>query len=262
MLERLFFDRLHRKIPPFSWVLIETTGVADPMPIADLLQGSDIVASRYELAGVVTTFDVQHGLEQLQRHPEVRRQVECAAVVVLTKTDAANTGQIRGAREAIAHLNGGARLLTSCKGDLGAPELLAALRPAPSTEPAGEQGGEGDHHHHHAIHSEGVTTAFLPITSGVAWSILRHALSRSLAEHGGAILRLKGIVEIEGANRPQVIQASPPDLIERVPLDGNGDDRRLGLTIIAQGTPATEVARSLSAHMAESSRGPVPAELS
>jgi G3E family GTPase len=260
MLERLFFDRLHRKIAPFSWVLIETTGIADPVPIADLLRGSDIVATRYELAGVVSTFDSRQGLEQLRRHPEVRRQIECAAVVVLTKTDVAGPDEIRRAREAIARLNGDARVLASSKGNLGAGELLAALQP-PGSKPGHGRGGEG-HVHHHAVHSEGITTAFLPMTSKVAWSALSHALSRSLAEHGPAILRLKGVIEIEGASAPQVIQASPPDVVERASLDSKAEDPRLGLTIIAQGIPAADVADSLSSKIAQLSRGPAPAELS
>ena len=75
-LERLFFDRLQRRIPAFSWVLIETTGIADPAPIIDALCRNEITATRYELLGVVTTFDAKGGraCTFLQRQPFVDAQ--------------------------------------------------------------------------------------------------------------------------------------------------------------------------------------------
>lgn len=261
MLEKLFFDRLHRKIAPFSWVLIETTGIADPVPIADMLQRSEIVATRYELAGLVTTFDAHGGLEQLERHPEVSRQLECATAIVLTKTDLAGSDETRRAREAIGSLNRRARILTSTKGDLGAQELLAALKPPSKPRELHERAIEGGRHGRNAVHSEGITTAFLPVVSDVAWPALQQALSRGLAEHGPAILRLKGVVRIEGERAAQVVQASLSDGIERVPLEGGADDLHFGLTIIAQGAHAANVARSLSANIEEATQRHTPVEL-
>ena len=85
--ERLFWDRLHRKIPRFNWLLIETTGIADPGPIVELLKGHQLITERFRVAGVVTAFDALRGAERLKDFPECRRQLELASVVVITKTD-------------------------------------------------------------------------------------------------------------------------------------------------------------------------------
>lgn len=256
MLEQLFFARLHRRISPFSWVLIETTGVADPVPITHLLQRNEIVATRYDLAGVVTTFDAQNGEEQLQRHPEVRRQLESASVVLLTKCDLAGHDQTRRAHKTVASLNGSARVLTSSKGNLPAADLLTAIRAAPSPEHTPAHHREGRHDHdRHAIHSEGITTAFLPLPSKLEWPVLEWVLSQTLTEHGPSVLRLKGVVELEGSNTPHVIQAAAEG-IERTNFDGQAADQRFGLTIIANGVPAAQIALSLSTHLEGGRRRP------
>ena len=69
-LASLFVDRVKGKIPFFSRVVIETTGLADPAPILHTLMTEPIVAARYMLDGVVTTVDAINGRGTLDRQPE------------------------------------------------------------------------------------------------------------------------------------------------------------------------------------------------
>src|SRR5262245_62823760 len=96
-LTNLFVDRVKGKVPFFTRVAIETTGLADPAPILHTLMTEPIVAARYMLDGVVTTVDAVNGAGTLDRQPEAVKQAAVADRLLLTKTDLADPA----AREAI-----------------------------------------------------------------------------------------------------------------------------------------------------------------
>ena len=85
----LFVGRASRKVPHFSRVVIETTGLADPAPILHTLISDPLVAARYSLDGVVTTVDAVNGAGTLDRQPEAVKQAAVADRLLLTKADLA-----------------------------------------------------------------------------------------------------------------------------------------------------------------------------
>ena len=66
---------------------METTGLADPAPVLFTLAADPALRHKFERGMIVTTFDAVHGLAQLLRHPEARKQIAVADRIVLTKTD-------------------------------------------------------------------------------------------------------------------------------------------------------------------------------
>lgn len=78
--------RLKQEVPPFTRVVIETTGLADPMPILHALMSVPVV-NRYRLDSVVTTVDAVNGAGTLQAHEEAVKQAAIADHLVITKTD-------------------------------------------------------------------------------------------------------------------------------------------------------------------------------
>jgi G3E family GTPase len=90
-LTNLFVDRVKGKIPYFTRVAIETTGLADPAPILHTLMTDPIVAARYMLDGVVTTVDAVNGAATLDKQPEAVKQAAVADRLLLTKTDLADS---------------------------------------------------------------------------------------------------------------------------------------------------------------------------
>lgn len=88
--------RRAREIPPFSRVVIETTGLVDPAPVVATLIAPPTVnlvdrtiATQFALASVVTLLDALHGEQTLDQHFEALKQLALADVVVLSKTDLA-----------------------------------------------------------------------------------------------------------------------------------------------------------------------------
>jgi hypothetical protein len=95
-LEVLWQRRDSGELPPFRRIVIETTGLADPAPVAHALLAEPGARYACRLDGIVTTVDALHGPLQLDRQPEARRQVAMADRILLTKTDLAEAAGIAG----------------------------------------------------------------------------------------------------------------------------------------------------------------------
>jgi G3E family GTPase len=114
-LSELAAKRAARAVPAFERVLIETSGLADPAPILQLLMSDPAVAERYRLDGVVTTVDTITGLETLQAHRESVRQAAVADHLVITKTDLPDADP-EALAAALAAINPGAPVLRAAHG--------------------------------------------------------------------------------------------------------------------------------------------------
>ncbi len=223
-------------VRPFSRVFIETTGVADPIPVIQSLMTFP-VAGRYVLNRVVTVVDAVQGERTLRDFQEASRQVAVADDVILSKTDLANARE--GVLAQINALNSSARVLESGVADPVLPsDLLApgAFNPAGSVvdvekwiADAGFAAETPHHDHHHAHdhkhhhHESGFTTFTLEFDEPLAWSDVAHWLDALVIAHGSDLLRVKGIFDIAGQPRPIVVQAvqtlfHPPFELPRWPL--------------------------------------------
>ena len=250
-LERLFWDRLHRKAPRFSWMLIETTGIADPRSILGNLRDSALVAERFEAVGVVTTFDAVEGMRLLPQFMEIRAQLAAASVIVITRADTATASEIEAAHSTLAEVNRAAPLLLSAQGDLPAAAVLTALQATSSgarlIRPA-EIGMSGEIEAHR--HTPGVSSDFLHLPGPVILDDLLQALRALHADWDRPLLRAKGLVRT--ANGLRTLQLSPGGAIEtgRPAPGGSADVESFGLTIITQGRPASRATEELAALLA------------
>ena len=117
-LKNLWMARQKGDVPPFERVIIETTGVADPVPVLDNLLHDNWVRARFRLDGVVTTVDALFGMGQLDEHFEAVKQVAVADKLLLTKTDLAPADSVAVLRERLAALNPAADIVTVTHGEL------------------------------------------------------------------------------------------------------------------------------------------------
>lgn len=131
-LERMHTRSMWGDIPKLSRVVLETSGLADPAPIVHTLMSEERLYRIYQLDGVVTLVDSQHGLAQLDEQFEPAKQIALADRIVLTKTDIADEADVRRLESRIHALNRGATIRHAVKGDMPASELigLGAHEPA------------------------------------------------------------------------------------------------------------------------------------
>ena len=126
-LEQTLRDLLSRRdrgeIPAFSRILVETTGLADPAPIIQLMLNNPLVSHFVRLDTVVTTVDAVNGLRHLGEHTEAIKQAALADRLLLTKTDLATPETIEDLQRQLVALNPGAAQSVVTNGEI-APEAL------------------------------------------------------------------------------------------------------------------------------------------
>lgn len=104
-LRNLFLAALHKKIPVFSRVIIETTGIADPAPISYTLRYERFLSDRYVYDGCISLVDAVLGVQQLQHERVAVQQAVLADVLVISKTDVAPPGALEPLQQALRHVN-------------------------------------------------------------------------------------------------------------------------------------------------------------
>jgi G3E family GTPase len=215
-LEDLFWQRLQRRIPTFSRVVIETTGLADPGPIVDALLSGGLASERYRLASVWCTVDTTAGDAQFDRHPECLAQAACADLIILTKTDLSEAGEVDALQSRLQVINPLAQFQPAAKGALPFSVLEKAtqgeqVRLLPSALSHASDGGfpkqplpgPGPSPQYHAR----VNTLVMRFTRPWTADSLRNALETTLGRYGEHILRMKGMVSVDGEAAPLVVQA-------------------------------------------------------
>jgi G3E family GTPase len=182
------YGRRGGDLPAFDRLVIETTGLADPAPIMQLLLSKPIIAENFTLDSVVTTVDALHGLRQLREHDEAVKQAALADRLVVTKTDL--SGDADAVTRHLAGMNPGATLFRLPQDEVGPAQLFGAAR----RDPAEWLGRVADSHAH--LHD--IDTFALVAERPLAWRALSQFLTRVKITHGERLLRVKGIVSIAG----------------------------------------------------------------
>jgi G3E family GTPase len=251
-------DMLRRRdkgaVAPFTRVVIETSGLADPAPILQTLMTDTKIAGRIVLGGVVTTVDAVNGNDTLVREEISAKQVAVADRLVLTKTDLSDPMQPALIRQ-LGALNATAPVLRACYGQIGPQGLFDGGLYDPLTKSLDVQSWLGAaavaHGHAHSRHDVDTYAILRPEPiRAVALTLFLETLS----EHCGAdLLRLKGIVNIlESPDQPAVIHGvqhvfHPPSWLARWP----SDDRRSRIVFIVRGVPRGWIEAVLAALDAE-----------
>ncbi len=115
-----------REIPPVRRVIIETTGLADPVPVVNTLMENRHVNVRYVCDGLITVVDATLAASQLARFPEARRQVAMADLLLLGKSDLAPREARAALTDTLRRLNPSARLQEMRLGDVAPGVLFGA----------------------------------------------------------------------------------------------------------------------------------------
>jgi G3E family GTPase len=244
-LKNLWMARQQGTVPPFERVIIETTGVADPVPVLDNLLHDNWVRARFRLDGVVTTVDALFAMGQLDEHAEAVKQVAVADRLLLTKTDLATPEQTTALRERLAALNPAADIVAVEHGavdpaaiqnlglwnaetkTLEVARWLKAQRYRPAS--AGRLGGKP------AAHDARIAAFSVVLERPLDRWGLQSALSMLASFRAENLLRFKAIVNLAGEERPVVLHGVQHVLYPEVTLDAWPDaDRRSRFVFIVR----------------------------
>ncbi|HYL18132.1 MAG TPA: GTP-binding protein [Burkholderiales bacterium] len=247
-LRGLLSRRERGEIPEFDRVVIETTGIADPGPILYTLMGEPVVRHHFQSGNVVTTVDAVNASLHLSRNPEGVKQVAAADWLVITKTDLAEPAQVFAVRDELMRINPSAGTLDALTDQIDPDSLLAPgrfeskPRLAMQAETASSYLGELRQH------SDQVASLSLALDEPLDWTAFGIWLSMLLNRHGDNVLRVKGILQVQGMATPVFINAvqhivHPPQHLERWPTA----DHRSRIVFITRGIDHARLRRSLAA---------------
>jgi G3E family GTPase len=257
---RGLYDRRERgEIAPFARLAIETTGLADPVPILATVMAEPVIRHHFRLGPVITTVDGVNGLLHLDRQPEAVKQAVVADRIVVTKTDIAPEGAIRDLTTRLRRLNPAATLLATTIDRM--PDAALLLAPDPDDRAAGSGEGRrwlafatggpndaGDHAHGVNRHDARIHAFCLTLDRPLDWTAFGIWLSMLLHSRGTDVLRVKGLLDVSGAEGPVVINGvqhlvHPPVHLPTWP----DEDRRTRLVFIVRDIARAEIERSLAA---------------
>jgi G3E family GTPase len=238
-------------------VVIETTGLADPAPILATLLSDPVATRAYRMDGIVTVVDAANGMAQLDAQPEAVRQVAVADRIVLSKTDLADATPLR---ERLHRLNPAAPLLVANHGAVDAAALLHAGLFDPDSKIPDVRGwldaeayadadtGHG-HHHDRNRHDARIAAFCLTFDQPLNWQGVATWLDMLIAMRGESLLRIKGILNVAGHDRPVAIHGvqhlfHPPALLAAWP---DGDPRTSRLVFITRDLPRDVIEEGLHA---------------
>ncbi|MFB6447139.1 CobW family GTP-binding protein [Bradyrhizobium tunisiense] len=259
-LRSLLVKRDRGEIPPFRRILVETTGLADPAPIVQLLLNNPLVSHFLRLDTVVTTVDAINAPHQLDRQYEAVKQVALADRLLITKGDLVEN--IATLELRLRRLNPGARIESVSHGEIDPARLFGAglidpelkridverwLNERAFAEPHTHAGqSHRDHHAHHDHghhdHDASIASFMLAFDEPLDWMAVTHWLSYLRNARGEDLLRVKGILNLRGEPTPIVIHGVHHVFHPPVALgDWPDSDRRSRIVFITRGIARDEV---------------------
>jgi len=221
----------------FERVVIETTGLADPGPVAQTFFMDDEIAETYLLDSILTLVDAKHAAQQLNDRQEARRQVGFADRIFISKTDLVSPEETEALKHRLAHMNPRAPQQAVHFGevpidqvfDLRGFNLNAKLEIDPDflaeaeghehhdhdhghdhdhehgehcNHPAHAHGGHGHHHHHDDDVKSFVFKSDRPFDP----ARLEDFLGAIVNIYGPRMLRYKGVLNMKGTERKVIFQ--------------------------------------------------------
>lgn len=263
---RDLYERRERgEIPAFGRLVVETTGLADPVPVLSTVMYDRVLQHHFRVGNVVTTVDAVNGAANLGQYPECQKQVALADRLVVTKCDIGDASALDALLAQLAVVNPSAPSVVLDPVKLDARAVLGAdvFDVASKTEEvahwlqatrqrnylavavAPNSGADAN------VHRDIVSFA-LDLPQAVDWTVFSVWLSLLLHAHGAQVLRVKGLLNVEGADAPVVVHGvqqlvHPPSHLEAWPTP----DHQSRMVFIVRGLEPQRIQDSLRHYLTD-----------
>ncbi|WP_374368964.1 GTP-binding protein [Piscinibacter sp.] len=208
----------------FERVVIETTGLADPGPVAQTFFMDDEIAESFLLDSILTLVDAKHGDGQLDTRQEARRQIGFADQIFISKSDLVDEGTVDALTHRIKHMNPRAPqrkvhfgevpiaevfdlrgFNLNAKLDID-PEFLAEAGHDHHDHDHDHEHGEHCDHPHHHHHDDDVKSFVFKSERAFNPAKLEDFLGAIVQVYGPKMLRYKGVLNMKGSDRKVIFQ--------------------------------------------------------
>jgi G3E family GTPase len=195
---------LMKRSKKFDGIIVETTGLANPAPVAQTFFVDEGVRSRTKLDAIVTVADAKNLPARLADSAEASAQIAFADIVVLNKLDLVSESEAAAVEARIRAVNPLARIVRATRADVPVETLLHQnafdLSRILDMDPAFLD--ESEHGH-----TEGIYSASFEVARPIDMQKFQEWMGTLLQEKGADLLRTKGILHVEGDKRRFAFQA-------------------------------------------------------
>ena len=254
-------EGLMRRKGKFDAIIVETTGLADPAPVAQTFFVDQDVQDAAKLDAVVTVADAKWLSARLKDAPEAKNQIAFADVIIINKTDLVSADELREVEARIRGINPYAKLHRSVKANVPLDAVLGKnafdLDRILEIEPAFLEAEDHDHHHHDhdhecgpdcghdhhhhhghdhhhhdhgglkVVHDEQMQSLALTINGDVDPNKFMPWVNDLVQREGPSILRSKGILALKGEDKRFVFQGVHMILDGDLQRDWRPDEKRI-----------------------------------
>lgn len=210
-LRDLFLKRRNGEVIDFDRVVIETTGLADPAPVIQTLITDTLLIEQYRLDCVVTLVDAVNAPGQVEQFTEPVKQIALADRLVVTKSDLVSAAQLDGLTERLNDINPRAPVRVAHHGEIELSFLIdvGLRRTRAQLEDIDRWLGEAgvrEHRDGEHRHDTNVKSFVLRFDKPMPWAAFTQCMEVLTALRGPDLLRVKGLVNVEGKAGPMVVQ--------------------------------------------------------
>ena len=237
-------------------IVIETTGLADPVPVMQAVMAHPLLSQRLSLGSIVTLIDAVNGGATLERYEEARKQVAVADQLLMSKLDlSADTAALKSAIFQLNPNTAPRSVVDVSDGDLIQQLNTGLFEIGEKADTVQAWFGEGNHHHGHHHHDhdhhdqnrhgETIRSFSLVREKPIQHEALRAFLDLLAAQHGPKLLRVKGLIHVtEHPEQPVLIHGvqsifHPPRVLDKWP----DDERMTKIVFIADGLDESFIQR-------------------
>lgn len=211
-------NELFEKRDEFDEIIIEGTGVADPIGLAEPFVAHELIKKQFPLKGIVCLVDAELVEEQIKNTEEAIKQITFSDVLLLNKSDLVNEEVLTELKEKMQQLNPLAKIVLGNKNDFPNLDLLeedSKMEDLFLQDNHRLQLSEEDrsfpvqkpHSHHHHHHTEEVNSQTFVFNKAFDKAKLERQLFVYLAAQAKDLYRMKGLVWIEGSEQQHLIQS-------------------------------------------------------
>jgi G3E family GTPase len=213
-LVRSFFQLLEHR-DKFDTVVIETTGLAEPAPVAQSIYADERIRKEFTLAGVVTVVDAKYIAMRLEESAEACEQIACADLIVLNKTDLSTPEKLDETEQQIGRLNKVAKIERARNSEIdlskvfniGNTDFPHKLEAQGEHHDRYEHGHEHQHRgHRHHNHLQNIDTVCIERPGALDGLKVSTWFRSVIGEFGDRLLRMKAILNLKGDNDQFLLQ--------------------------------------------------------
>ncbi|MBT04898.1 MAG: cobalamin biosynthesis protein CobW [Euryarchaeota archaeon] len=255
-------DKIYDRIKDFDGVLIETTGLADPAPVAQTFFVDDKVVERYKLDGIITVVDAKHIIQHLDEEKpegienESVEQLAFADRIILNKIDLVSESEIKEVESRIKSINNFAPIYQTENSlidpkeliDIGSFDLERTLEMDPEFLDT-----ESEHEH-----DQSVTSTSARFLGELNVNKLERWIGELMREKGQDLFRYKGVLAVKGMDQKFVFQGVHMlfggDFSKEIGLWKKGEDRECRFVFIGRNLDHEELQKGLMECLAEELR--------